>query len=148
MRVLSIIHETTADGPGLRNSIYVAGCPHHCPGCHNPESWDPLGGRELSPEELWERVRGRDLSISGGDPLSQPESLLEFLRFAKTQDNPPNIWVWTGYKIEELSETQRVCLGYIDTLIDGPYLESRNQTNTGKEILWRGSDNQRIITLS
>ena len=80
IRILDILEETMADGPGFRTSIYCAGCGHHCPGCHNPQSWDFHGGREVSVEELLEIIKADEfanVTFSGGDPLYQVEAFTE-----------------------------------------------------------------------
>ena len=70
MKVLDIIPGTSVDGPGLRTSIYLAGCDHHCPGCHNPQSWDFNGGTDLSVDRIMEEVEanGFNVTLTGGDP--------------------------------------------------------------------------------
>ena len=88
IRVLDILEETMADGPGLRTSIYCAGCAHHCPGCHNPQSWDFAGGREMSVDELLQVVKADEFSnvtFSGGDPLYQVEAFTELARRIKEE---------------------------------------------------------------
>ena len=74
LRVLHIVEGTSVDGPGLRTSIYLAGCNHHCPGCHNPQSWDFKGGEERTLDELMEVIAYNEapVTLSGGDPLQQP----------------------------------------------------------------------------
>lgn len=142
MRVLSILKQTGADGPGLRNVLYVAGCAHHCPGCHNPESWSFLGGGERCIDDIIKELIDpySDITISGGDPMYQPDSLRELLRRIKEGWPEKNIWVYTGFRIEELDERQRACLPYIDVLVDGPYIESLRDLSR-----FCGSSNQRII---
>lgn len=78
MRILDIVPGTSVDGPGLRTSIYFAGCSHQCPGCHNPQSWDFAGGREMSIDEIMDIVdeNGFDVTLSGGDPMYNAEMIL------------------------------------------------------------------------
>ena len=144
MRVLSIIYETMADGPGIRNVLFVAGCDHNCSGCHNPESWDFRNGKEVTEEVLAEKLCSStddnvNVTISGGDPMYQPRALLKLCRLLRARGK--NIWVYTGFKIEDLNELQKMCLEYIDALVDGPYIESLNDGLSE----FRGSSNQRII---
>ena len=76
LSIIDIIEETTVDGPGFRTAIYAAGCPNHCPGCHNPETWDIRRGHWVSTEEILDKVLADDFSnvtFSGGDPMFQPE---------------------------------------------------------------------------
>ena len=136
-----------ADGPGFRTSIYCAGCAHHCPGCHNPQSWDFHGGREVSVEELLEVVKADEFSnvtFSGGDPLYQVEAFTELARRIK-EETGKNIWCSTGFTYEEILADKRLSqiLPYIDTLVDGPFMEELRNP----ELHFRGSSNQRIIQL-
>lgn len=142
MRILKIIKGTAADGPGLRNSIYVAGCAHKCPGCHNPESHDFNAGQDMTIDYIVSEVLDKyaDISISGGDPMYQPADLLELCKRLKAADK--TIWVWTGFEFEELTSVQRECLKYIDVLVDGPYM--KNLRSTAR---YCGSLNQRILHL-
>ena len=137
-----------ADGPGFRTSIYCAGCAHHCPGCHNPQSWDFSGGREVSVEELLEIVKADEFSnvtFSGGDPLYQVEGFTELARRIK-EETGKNIWCYTGFTYEEIlaDERLRQILPYIDTLVDGPFVEALRDP----DLHFRGSSNQRIIHLT
>lgn len=148
IRILDILEETMADGPGLRTSIYCAGCAHHCPGCHNPQSWDFAGGREMSVDELLEIVKADEFSnvtFSGGDPLYQVEAFTELARRIK-EETGKNIWCYTGFRYEEIIADDRMkrILPYIDTLVDGPFVESLRDS----ELHFRGSSNQRIIHLT
>ena len=148
IRILDILEETMADGPGFRTSIYCAGCAHRCPGCHNPQSGDFLGGREMSVDELLEVVKAdefSDVTFSGGDPLYQVEAFTELARRIK-EDTDKNIWCYTGFTYEEIKADERMSriLPYIDTLVDGPFVESLRDP----ELHFRGSSNQRIIHLT
>ncbi|MCQ2142009.1 MAG: anaerobic ribonucleoside-triphosphate reductase activating protein [Bacteroidales bacterium] len=137
-----------ADGPGLRTSIYCAGCLHHCPGCHNPQSWDMAGGKEMSVDELLELIKAdefSDVSFSGGDPFYQVEAFTELARRIK-QETSKTIWCWTGFTIEEIQADEHLAqlLPYLDVLVDGPFIMDQRDT----ELLFRGSANQRIIYLT
>ena len=137
-----------ADGPGLRTSIYCAGCGHHCRGCHNPQSWDIANGRWMSIDEIMDVIKAdtiSNVSFSGGDPFFQVEAFTELARRIKTETSK-TIWCWTGFTIEQIraDEHLSMLLPYIDTLVDGPFiLEQRDTT-----LLFRGSPNQRIIHLT
>ena len=136
-----------ADGPGLRTSIYCAGCDHHCPGCHNPQSWDRNGGHEATVDELLEIIKADEFSnvtFTGGDPLYQVEAFTELTKRIK-EETSKTIWCYTGFTYEEILADERLSaiLPYIDVLVDGPFiLELRDP-----ELLFRGSSNQRIIYL-
>ena len=140
--------QTMADGPGLRTSIYCAGCLHHCKGCHNPQSWDINNGKWMSIDELMEIIvkdEFSNVSFSGGDPFYQVEAFTELAKRIKTETKK-DIWCWTGFTIEEIQADPNLAqlLPWIDTLVDGPFiLEQRDTT-----LLFRGSPNQRIIHLT
>ena len=129
MRVLRIVEGTSVDGPGLRTSVYLAGCAHHCPGCHNPQSWDPAGGDDMSVDELMRVIAWNEapLTLSGGDPLAQPGQVLELVRRVKTELNI-NIWLYTGYTWEHV-------------VVEGPFILAQRDIT----LHFRGSSNQRII---
>lgn len=146
MRILNILLQTMADGPGLRNAIYTAGCEHHCPGCHNPESWDFNAGEDMTIDDIVNSVIDdySNITISGGDPFYQVKELKQLVKQIKTYNK--NIWVFTGFTFEELKEKNdpdiEEILKNIDVLVDGPYIEE--QRNLSK---FKGSENQRIIYL-
>lgn len=146
MRVLDIIEGTAVDGPGLRTSIYFAGCTHRCPGCHNPQSWDRRGGTEMSVADILAVVEEAsfDVTFSGGDPLLQIDSLIELARKIKALGL--NIWCYTGFTYEHIETDPRLrpLLSVIDALVDGPF--DRERKDPG--LRFRGSSNQRIFHFS
>ena len=147
IRILDILEETMMDGPGLRTSIYCAGCAHRCPGCHNPQSWDFSGGREVTVDELLDVIKADEfanVTFSGGDPLYQVEAFTELARRIK-EETDKTIWCYTGFTYEEILADTRLSqiLPYLDVLVDGPYVEALRDTN----LPFRGSSNQRIINL-
>ena len=147
IRVLDIAYETMADGPGLRTSIYCAGCAHHCPGCHNPQSWDFNGGNEMSVQELLDIIKDDEfanVTFSGGDPLYQVEAFTELARRIK-EETGKTIWCYTGFTYEEVLADERLSqiLPHLDVLVEGPFILEKRTT----ELAFRGSSNQRIIHL-
>lgn len=143
LHVIDIIEGTSVDGPGLRTSIYFAGCDHHCPGCHNPGTWNHQAGREMSIDELVEAVERADFNVTltGGDPIYQAAKLLQL---AKTlHENGRTIWLYTGFTIEQLRMMpDAVALfPYLEAIVDGPFVEALRDTT----LQFRGSSNQRII---
>ena len=104
LRVADIVYGTIVDGPGLRTSIYFAGCAHRCPGCHNPSTWDFAGGREVAVGDLLSQVEreGLNVTLSGGDPVYQAEALLPFV--AALCERGIGIWCYTGFTYEEIME--------------------------------------------
>lgn len=145
LQVLDIVEGTIVDGPGLRTSIYFAGCSHHCEGCHNPGSWDAAGGKPMSVEQLMEVIDDNemDVTFSGGDPLMQIDALLPLAR--RVKERGYNLWVYTGYTIEEIraSDSLSRILDYADTIVEGRFVKALRDTS----LRFRGSSNQRIITL-
>lgn len=146
LRVLDIIAGTSVDGPGLRTSIYFAGCNHHCPLCHNPQSWDSNNGKEMSIDEIVDIIKAEDFDVtfSGGDPLLQTESLLHLAYAIKKLGK--TIWCYTGYTYEEIlaSPTLSSILPYIDVLVDGKFINTLRDIS----LRFRGSSNQRLIDIS
>lgn len=144
MRVLKVIEGTSVDGPRLRTSIYLAGCTHACPGCHNQQSWDPAGGKEMSEDELMEIIAFNEapVTFSGGDPLFQPEAV-ESLAARIKRELGYDIWCYSGYTWEQIEKQPRLMavMQHIDVLVDGPFVMAERDL----DILFRGSRNQRII---
>lgn len=142
--VLKIVGNTAADGPGLRTSVYLAGCGHYCPGCHNPQSWDINNGTMIEIDDLVEEIESygnKKVTITGGDPFYQPGALVKLLQELKKRDY--NIWVYTGYSYLELaflSDLKGFALRYIDGLVDGLYIQELRDTS----LRFRGSSNQKI----
>lgn len=151
LRILDVYPETISDGYGVRYAIYFAGCTHHCSGCHNPESHDPMAGEELTDarfDRLCEVISANPIldgvTLSGGDPLLQPRPMAVFLRRLKERTGQ-NIWCYTGYTLDEClaDPDRRECLRWIDTLVDGRYVEALRDPSLD----FRGSRNQRILDL-
>ena len=145
LSILDILEDTTADGPGFRTSIYAAGCPNACPGCHNPESWDIRHGRRMTTDEILQKVLDdpfADVTFSGGDPMFQPEGFAELAQAIK-ENSDKNIWCYTGYTFEQLLNSTRHTrlLQYIDVLVDGHF----RQELRDESLYFRGSSNQRLI---
>lgn len=143
LRVIDIVDGTSVDGPGLRTSIYFAGCAHQCPGCHNPSTWDFAAGHDMTIDQLLERIIDNDMNVtfSGGDPLYQIENLTSLAR--KIRLAGKTIWCYTGFKYEELvgSERYDALFDSLEVLVDGPFVEALRDT----DLLFRGSSNQRLI---
>ncbi|MDE6369914.1 MAG: anaerobic ribonucleoside-triphosphate reductase activating protein [Duncaniella sp.] len=145
MRVIDIIPGTTVDGPGLRTSIYFAGCSHQCPGCHNPQSWDGTAGHEMTVDEIMTVIEdnGFDVTLTGGDPLYQVSEIIP-LAEALTEKGY-TVWCYTGYTFEDVRNRPDVkkLLSMCEVLVDGPFIESQRDIS----LLYRGSSNQRLIDL-
>lgn len=154
MKYASIIWNDIVAGDGLCVSFYTQGCPHHCPGCFNPETWDFKGGKEFDPSILEDIIAGlhaqginRNFCILGGEPLCPENLFLTKLLITTVKEHSPDtkIYLWTGYTYEELQTSSSPHMPYIlqnlDVLIDGPFqIENRDIS-----LKMRGSSNQRII---
>lgn len=146
MRILRILKGTTVDGPGFRTSVYFAGCAHHCAGCHNPGSWDFTGGEDTSIDQLMEIVEEEDfdVTLSGGDPLYQPEDVAELCRRVARLGH--TVWIYTGFTWEEILSGPRLldAVRHAEVVVDSPFIESL----LDRDLLFRGSSNQRLIRVS
>ncbi len=142
------------NGPGNRCTLFVAGCEHHCPGCYNASTWSPNSGHPFT-HALVERIVAdlndtrilrRGLSLSGGDPLfpGNCAAVLDLVRTVKEYCPGKDIWLWTGYLLENLTPEQHAVVAHIDVLIDGPFI----QTLADPSLRFRGSSNQRILNRS
>lgn len=143
--VLDVIHDTMVDGPGFRTTIYCAGCPNACKGCHNPQSWDINNGEPRSTQSLLDEIMSdpfANVTFSGGDPMFQPEGFLELAKAIK-ESSEKTIWCYTGFLYENLlkNKAQRALLDYVDVLVDGPFVKKLRD----EDLIFRGSANQRLI---
>lgn len=149
-RIYGTAEDSIVDGPGIRYVVFAQGCPHHCAGCHNPESHAFGGGRETTTEEIIAQMKANPLldglTLSGGEPMLKAAELYDVAKAAKARGM--NIWCYTGYTFEQLmemnDEAQQRLLALIDVLVDGPYLASRRSL----ELPFRGSANQRLIDMN
>jgi anaerobic ribonucleoside-triphosphate reductase activating protein len=142
--IKDIIKQTMADGPGLRTSIYCSGCYHHCPGCHNPQTWDLFSGKEIDIEDLVDLADDKyidGITFTGGDPLYQVEGFTELAKRIK-EKSKKSIWLYTGFTMEEILNQPRLSqiLRYVDYVVDGPFIESKRNL----DLKFRGSSNQKI----
>ena len=149
LRIAGYTKESVVDGPGIRFVVYAQGCPHRCEGCHNPETWDFGGGKEISEDDLVSLISDTRLlsgvTFSGGEPFSQAK---EFASLAKrVKSLGLDIVTYTGYTFEEILEMSikdediKRLLENTDLLVDGPYLASERDLS----VPFRGSRNQRLI---
>ncbi len=145
LRVIDIVDGTIVDGPGLRTSIYFAGCAHFCPGCHNPQSWPFDAGQDMTIDELVKHVEDNEMNVtlSGGDPLYQMPKMLELCQRLKVLGM--NIWLYTGFIYEQVCTDSKLApiLDCIDVLVDGPFIEAQRDIG----LRFRGSPNQRLIDI-
>ena len=146
LNLSGIVGDSIVDGPGIRTTVFGQGCPHHCPGCHNPETWDFGCGTDMAVEDIVAIVRSnplcRGVTFSGGEPFAQPAGFAKLARLLKQMGY--EVASYSGYTFEDLlngSESQRELLKTIDILIDGPFLLEEKSL----ELAFRGSRNQRIL---
>ena len=147
IRIAGIVPESYTDGSGIRYAVFVQGCCHKCPECHNPETWDMKGGQEVEisaiVDEICENPLLDGVTISGGDPMYQCEAVVRLIKAIKEQNKDLNIWLYTGFTYEEClaDEKKLEVLKNIDVLVDGPYIAALRALH----LRFRGSSNQRII---
>ncbi|MDR3277880.1 MAG: anaerobic ribonucleoside-triphosphate reductase activating protein [Oscillospiraceae bacterium] len=149
MRIAGMVQDSIVDGPGIRFTVFAQGCPRHCEGCHNPETLDPAGGREISAAEVIAEMRKNPLTdgltLSGGEPFLQAGELAEVADAARAAGL--NVWTYTGYTFEDLLASSRenadiaALLAATDVLADGEFILAEKSFS----VKWRGSRNQRLI---
>lgn len=133
-----------SNGEGVRCTLFVTGCLHGCNGCYNSSTWNPNRGAEFNEamvQQILSDLKERDgLSLSGGDPLytKNRDAITELCRRVKVEFPDKNIWLWTGYRFEDICDLEVV--RYLDVIIDGKF-EQGNLTLRP----WRGSNNQRLF---
>ena len=155
LKVYGLVPESIVDGPGLRYAIFVQGCSHHCPGCHNPESQPVEGGITYDVDAIFNDIRVhriiKRVTFSGGEPFEQPAALAEL--GAKLKSAGYEVWSYSGYTYEELiaedpateeGAAVHALLDTVDVLVDGPFVMELRSL----ELVWKGSSNQRVINLA
>ena len=149
LKLAGFAGDSIVDGPGIRFTTFCQGCPHHCPGCHNPETWPFEGGFEVTVEELLAHVKRnplvRGVTFSGGEPFAQAAAHAEAARLLKAAGY--EVASYTGYTFEELlaegDPDRMALLEGLDILVDGPFLEAQRSLS----LRFRGSENQRILNV-
>ena len=144
MRVAGVIRDSLVNGKGLRDVLFVQGCPHHCFNCQNPQTWKYDGGKELTDIELAEMFKysPNDITISGGEPFFQWESVVSFMYYIRMDNPNKRFWIYTGYQYEDINWiVEWYMTSYVDVIVDGKYIEELKDENC----LYRGSSNQRLI---
>ena len=138
------------NGPGTRCTLFVSGCVHQCPGCYNKSTWRLNSGLPFT-QALEERIIAdlqdtqiprQGLTLSGGDPL-HPQNVPDVLRLVKrirAECPGKDIWMWTGYKLDELTPEQQQVVALINVLVDGKFVQDLKDP----ALIWRGSSNQVI----
>ena len=138
------------NGPGTRCVLFVSGCVHECVGCYNKSTWRLNSGKPFTREDenriiadlQDQRIPRQGLTLSGGDPL-HPQNLSairQLLLRVKAECPGKNVWMWTGYKLDELSADQQEVIALINVLVDGKFVQALKDPS----LIWRGSANQVI----
>ena len=144
--------DSIVDGPGLRTVIWTQGCPHLCPGCHNPQTHDMQAGFMMESEDIVKQIKAtklqKGITLSGGEPFLQAEALVVIAREVKQLGM--DVWAYTGFRFDYLINEKNPnykhnirLLQYVDTLVDGRFIEEKKSVH----LLFRGSSNQRIINV-
>ena len=150
LRLAGIIRESIVDGPGIRFVVFCQGCPHDCPGCHNPESHDFNAGQEIEIEKIVNEIKKNPLlkgvTFSGGEPMCQAAPFAALAREVKAMGL--NLTVFSGYTYDELIAKEdndiNELLSLTDLLIDGRYIDKLRDLT----LKFRGSSNQRLIDMN
>ncbi len=151
IRIFGTAPDSIVDGPGLRFAVFVQGCSHGCPGCHNPESQPHEGGEVRSIDSLVAEVAANKLAsgvtLSGGEPFEQATACAEVARRCRALGL--GVWTYSGYTYEQLEAgvpdaSARELLDATDVLVDGPFVQSLHSF----DLAWRGSSNQRLVDVA
>lgn len=145
MRIAGIVRDSIVDGVGVRDVLFLQGCPHKCKGCHNPQTWAFNGGTYNTLLELVDAFKDspNDITISGGEPLSQFCELCELMSVLN-EYHGKRFWLYTGFTFEDVPMYMWEQLSkYVDVVIDGRFVEELKDTG----LMFRGSSNQRLIDL-
>lgn len=149
IRLFGLVTDSIVDGPGFRTAVFTQGCPHGCPGCHNPESHAPDAGTVWKLEDVAAKFTGNPLlngiTLTGGEPFLQAEGCAELARRAHALGL--TVWTYTGYTYEQLLAQEdpgvQALLDATDVLVDGPFV----LVERSLELDFRGSGNQRLIDM-
>lgn len=149
VRVAGLMRDSIVDGEGLRFSVFAQGCPHHCPGCHNPQTWDRRGGSEMTLGQIITAIGDDELvdgvTFSGGEPFEQAEEMATIAAWC--HERGLNVWCYTGWTYEEIKKrglpAELELLRETDVLVDGRFI----RTEKTLSLPWRGSKNQRLLRL-
>lgn len=153
MGIREIVADSVVDGPGIRMTIFYQGCPHHCKGCQNPETWDyDVSCLQVNNLDILDEIDIDPLisgvTFSGGEPLSPCNFDSLFFLVKELKKRNKNIWIFTGYVLEDAIRKYPIIkdelLPYVDVVVDGPFIEEQKNLM----LRFRGSENQRIINVS
>ena len=155
MRYAALKENDIVNGEGVVVSLFMQGCPHHCHGCFNPETWDPQGGKEVDINKLVAEIEDaisangviRNFSILGGEPFAPYNVRYTYYIVSRIREkySTIKIYIWTGYYFDDIKDNEwvRNIIRYIDYIIDGPFEEDKKDIT----LKLRGSSNQHIIDI-
>ena len=155
MRYAALKENDIVNGEGVVVSLFMQGCPHHCHGCFNQETWDPQGGKEIDINKLIAEIEDaisangviRNFSILGGEPFAPYNVRYTYYIVSQIREKYPNIkiYIWTGYYFDDIKNNEwvRNIIQNIDYIIDGPFEEDKKDIT----LKLRGSSNQHIIDI-
>lgn len=151
MKYMNYYPVDVVNGEGTRCVLFVSGCEHQCPGCFAQKSWNPRNGhpytKELENQIIADlkdtRIPRRGLTLSGGDPLypANVEACTKLVERVKAECPDKDIWLWTGYLFEEMTDAQVKLISLVDVFIDGKFEQDKHDP----ALYWRGSSNQRLF---
>ena len=146
IRIMDIMHSSSVDGTGFRDVLFVNYCPHHCDGCHNPDTWNKANGKDVTLKEVYDDLMESsftNVTFSGGEPFEQAEELSVLAGAIK--EGGKSIWIYSGYTFEEImsEQTKTKLLKQCDVLVDGRFDKNKTELN----LKFKGSTNQRIIDI-
>ena len=144
IQISGIECESIVDGEGIRYVIFTQGCPHHCLGCHNPQTHSFSGGKIVSVDTILDDISKRKawidgITISGGEPFCQTDQCSIIAK--KAHEMGLTVWCYTGYLFEDLYGQENELLKHIDILVDGPFVSEERSL----DLVFKGSKNQRVI---
>lgn len=146
MNIYKITTPDVCNGTGCRVSMWVTGCTHHCPECFNNYLWDKNVGTKFNEEIKQQLFNELDhdyiagLSVLGGEPLQQGAELAELLKEISERFPSKDIWLWTGYDMDELNEDQKQTISYCSHVVTGRFVKAKHDIG----LKWRGSTNQYV----
>lgn len=144
--IMGISHNSVVDGDGIRDVIFTAGCPHHCYGCHNFDTWDMRNGTQMSTCDIIKELNLHcNLTLSGGEPFLQAKQLVELIKEYKNIKKDANIWIYSGFLFDDLIKNplHLELLKECDILVDGMFMMHKKK----RGLRFKGSTNQRIIDI-
>lgn len=145
IEVSGIQYSSAVDGPGFRDVLFVSYCPHHCPGCHNRQTWERGSGEMRTVDDIYRDLTKSsvcNITFSGGEPFEQAAALAELAKRLR-KETEKNIWIYSGYLLEQIvaDAEKKALLELCDVLVDGPFVEEKK----GLNLRFKGSENQRIL---